>query len=260
MGRKVAAEFIGTFWLVLGGCGSAVLAAAFPNVGIGLLGRCLRVRPHRPDHGLRDRPHLGLPSESRGLGRTRRPADASRPPTSCRTSSPRSRARSPAPGVLLPHRQRQERLRPRGRASPRTATARTRRAATRSWPCLVAEVVMTFMFLMIILGSTDAARAVGLRPDRDRPRPHAHPPDRHPRHEHLGQPGPQHRARLVRRRLGDRAALALLGRADHRRGARGLLLQVALRKGLTASGSGRRRSPCGWRNGNERRSVPSSSF
>ncbi len=36
--KKYAAEFFGTFWLVLGGCGSAVLAAAFPNVGIGLLG------------------------------------------------------------------------------------------------------------------------------------------------------------------------------------------------------------------------------
>lgn len=36
--KKYAAETIGTFWLVLGGCGSAVLAAAFPNVGIGLLG------------------------------------------------------------------------------------------------------------------------------------------------------------------------------------------------------------------------------
>jgi aquaporin Z len=36
--RKLAAEFIGTFWLVLGGCGSAVLAAAFPHVGIGLVG------------------------------------------------------------------------------------------------------------------------------------------------------------------------------------------------------------------------------
>ncbi len=35
---KLVAEFIGTFWLVLGGCGSAVLAAAFPGVGIGLLG------------------------------------------------------------------------------------------------------------------------------------------------------------------------------------------------------------------------------
>jgi aquaporin Z len=36
--KKYGAEFVGTFWLVLGGCGSAVLAAAFPNVGIGLLG------------------------------------------------------------------------------------------------------------------------------------------------------------------------------------------------------------------------------
>jgi aquaporin Z len=36
--NKYGAEFVGTFWLVLGGCGSAVLAAAFPDVGIGLLG------------------------------------------------------------------------------------------------------------------------------------------------------------------------------------------------------------------------------
>ena len=36
--RKYIAEFIGTFWLVLGGCGSAILAAAYPEVGIGLLG------------------------------------------------------------------------------------------------------------------------------------------------------------------------------------------------------------------------------
>jgi aquaporin Z len=39
--NRIAAEFIGTFWLVLGGCGSAVLAAAFPNVGIGFLGVAL---------------------------------------------------------------------------------------------------------------------------------------------------------------------------------------------------------------------------
>ena len=38
MSKKLGAEFIGTFWLVLGGCGSAVLAAAFPELGIGLLG------------------------------------------------------------------------------------------------------------------------------------------------------------------------------------------------------------------------------
>lgn len=38
LSKKLGAEFIGTFWLVLGGCGSAVLAAAFPEVGIGLMG------------------------------------------------------------------------------------------------------------------------------------------------------------------------------------------------------------------------------
>lgn len=38
LSKKLAAEFVGTLWLVLGGCGSAVLAAAFPDVGIGLLG------------------------------------------------------------------------------------------------------------------------------------------------------------------------------------------------------------------------------
>ena len=41
MAQKTGAEFIGTFWLVLGGCGSAVLAAAFPNLGIGFVGVAL---------------------------------------------------------------------------------------------------------------------------------------------------------------------------------------------------------------------------
>src|SRR5213592_690189 len=41
MSRRYGAEFFGTFWLVLGGCGSAILAATFPDVGIGLLGVAL---------------------------------------------------------------------------------------------------------------------------------------------------------------------------------------------------------------------------
>ena len=41
LSRRATAEFLGTFWLVFGGCGSAVLAAAFPNVGIGFLGVAL---------------------------------------------------------------------------------------------------------------------------------------------------------------------------------------------------------------------------
>src|SRR3974390_1135085 len=41
IGRRAAAEFFGTFWLVCGGCGSAVLAAAFPTLGIGFAGVAL---------------------------------------------------------------------------------------------------------------------------------------------------------------------------------------------------------------------------
>ena len=37
-GRRIVAEFFGTFWLVFGGCGAAVLAAGFPNLGIAFLG------------------------------------------------------------------------------------------------------------------------------------------------------------------------------------------------------------------------------
>jgi len=43
MGRKLAAEFFGTFWLVFGGCGSAVLAAGYPVLGIGFAGVSLAV-------------------------------------------------------------------------------------------------------------------------------------------------------------------------------------------------------------------------
>jgi aquaporin Z len=41
LGKRAAAEFFGTFWLVFGGCGAAVLDAAFPNLGIGFLGVAL---------------------------------------------------------------------------------------------------------------------------------------------------------------------------------------------------------------------------
>src|SRR5271170_2769931 len=41
MGRKLAAEFFGTYWLVFGGCSSAILAAAFPGLGIGFAGVAL---------------------------------------------------------------------------------------------------------------------------------------------------------------------------------------------------------------------------
>ncbi len=68
--NKYGAEFFGTFWLVLGGCGSAVLAAAFPNVGIGLLGVSLAFGlTGWGNHGLRNRAHFGLPSQPGSIHR-----------------------------------------------------------------------------------------------------------------------------------------------------------------------------------------------
>lgn len=52
MFRKLTAECFGTFWLVFGGCGSAVLAAGFPELGIGFAGVALAVRSDRSDDGL----------------------------------------------------------------------------------------------------------------------------------------------------------------------------------------------------------------
>ena len=81
--RKCAAEAIGTFWLTFAGCGSAVIAAGFPEVGIGLLGVSLAFGLTRADHGLCHRPHLRLPSQPGRHRRALRRAGASRARISC---------------------------------------------------------------------------------------------------------------------------------------------------------------------------------
>ena len=52
LAKKSVAEFIGTFWLVLGGCGSAVLAAGFPELGIGFGGVSLAFGPALLEGGI----------------------------------------------------------------------------------------------------------------------------------------------------------------------------------------------------------------
>ncbi len=61
MFRKLAAECFGTFWLVFGGCGSAVLAAAFPQSGIGFAGVALAFGLSVLTMGLRRGPYFRRP-------------------------------------------------------------------------------------------------------------------------------------------------------------------------------------------------------
>jgi len=72
MPRRLGAEFFGTFWLTFAGCGSAVLAAGFPALGIGFLGVSLAVRPNSPHDGVCGRSCIGrafqLCGHNRALG------------------------------------------------------------------------------------------------------------------------------------------------------------------------------------------------
>jgi len=70
--RKFFAELIGTFWLVFGGCGSAVLAAKFPEVGYRSRWRCASLRLDRSHYGLCYRPYIRMPPKSCGYDRPHR--------------------------------------------------------------------------------------------------------------------------------------------------------------------------------------------
>ncbi|GAB5450722.1 MAG: aquaporin Z [Halioglobus sp.] len=161
MSKKLGAEFIGTFWLVLGGCGSAVLAAAFPDVGIGLLGVSLAfgltVLTMAYAIGHLSGCHLN-PAVSVGLmlgGRF--PASELVPYVVVQVLGGVAGAT-----VLF--------VIASGQAGFETAGFASNGFGEHSpggyslTAALVTEVVMTFMFLIIILGATDARAPAALAP------------------------------------------------------------------------------------------------
>ncbi|MEO8372173.1 MAG: aquaporin Z [Candidatus Solibacter sp.] len=162
LGKRMTAEFIGTFWLVFGGCGSAVLAAAFPGVGIGLLGVSfafgLTVLTMAFAIGHISGCHLN-PAVSVGLVVAKRfPASDLAAYVAAQTAGGMLGA-----GTLY--------VIASGKAGFDLAGGFASNGYGLHSPggysmvaCLVAEVVLTLMFLMIILGSTDRRAPQGFAP------------------------------------------------------------------------------------------------
>jgi aquaporin Z len=162
LSKRAAAEFFGTFWLVFGGCGSAVLAAGFPHLGIGFVGVSfafgLTVLTMAYSIGHISGCHLN-PAVSVGLTVAKR--------FSAKDLLPYILAQvaggAAGAGVLY--------VIASGKAGFSLAGGFASNGYAEHSPdgyslmaCAVAEVVLTFAFLMIILGSTDKRAPAGFAP------------------------------------------------------------------------------------------------
>ena len=162
VGKRAVAEFIGTFWLVFGGCGSAVLAATFPETGIGFLGVALAfgltVLTMAFAIGHISGCHLN-PAVSIGL------TSGGRFPASELVPYIIAQVLGGIAGAAVLY----------VIASGKTGFTLADGFASNGYGAhspggysmvagLVAEIVLTFMFLLIILGSTDARAPAGLAP------------------------------------------------------------------------------------------------
>lgn len=161
LGKRCAAEFIGTFWLVFGGCGSAVLAAGVEDVGIGWLGVSfafgLTVLTMAYAIGHISGCHLN-PAVSAGLvAGGRFDAKDFVPYVIAQVSGAVAAA-----GVLYAIATGKAGFEVGGFASNGYGAASPEGYSLVA--CLIAEVVLTFMFLMIIMGSTDSRAPAGMAP------------------------------------------------------------------------------------------------
>jgi aquaporin Z len=162
LSKRAIAEFIGTFWLVFGGCGSAVLAAAFPNLGIGFVGVALAfgltVLTMAYAIGHVSGCHLN-PAVSVGL------VVGKRFPASNLLAYVIAQVAGGIAGAAVLY------VIASGKAGFDLAAGFASNGYAAHSPggysmtaCLTAEVVLTFMFLMIILGATDRRAPQGFAP------------------------------------------------------------------------------------------------
>jgi len=142
--KKYGAEFIGTFWLVFGGCGSAVLAAAFPGLGIGFVGVALAF-------GLTPAVSFGLWAGKRFAGKDLAPYIIAQVLGAIAAAAVLYVIASGKAGFELG-----------GFAA--NGYAEHSPGGYSLAAALVAEVVLTFFFLFIILGATDERAPKGFAP------------------------------------------------------------------------------------------------
>ena len=162
LSKRLAAEFLGTFWLVLGGCGSAVLAAAFPHVGIGLLGVALAFGltvltmafaiGHISGCHLNPAVSFGLVVGGRFKGSDLLPYIVAQVLGAILAAAVLYFIASGKAGFDL------------GGGLANNGYGEHSPGGYNLSSALVTEVVMTFMFLMVILGATDARAPQGFAP------------------------------------------------------------------------------------------------
>ncbi len=213
--QRLLAEIFGTFWLVIGGCGSAVLAAKFPGTGIGFVGVALAFGltvltmayaiGHISGCHLNPAVSVGLAVAGRFPGKELVPYIVAQVVGATLGAFVLYLIASGVPGFDAAAS---------GFATngygARSPGGYSMRAA------LVCEIVMTFFFLMVILGTTDGRAIYRFRAACHRTLPDADSPDIHSGDQYLGQSRTLDRTCAVCRRCGAGTALAFLGRADYR--------------------------------------------
>ena len=231
--HRLAAEFIGTFWLVLGGCGSAVFAAKFASadgvsLGIGFLGVALAfgltVLTGVYAFGTISGGHFN-PAVTLGAALARR-VEWKALPAYWITQVIGGLV---AGAVIYIIAKGQEGWTATGNMAANGFGEHSPGGYSLA-AVLIAEVVLTGIFLLVILGSTDDRGAEGLRGHVDRAHADADPPDLDPHLEHVGQPGALHRRRVLQRRRRTDATLGVLAGAAGRCRDRRCRLPVPVRQ------------------------------